>query len=393
VSGPLVIDIRANGRAGIARYGDGLVRTSMNELAGLGIDVTVVTRHADRNELASLAAPAGVQVIAPPPADDGAFVRRSPWFRQMIADVRPTLYYTTNYLVEPGLDVPFVVTVHDLIRLVLPAACTDEEFVARYGSDELESLRREHRFEGPHVFRQYFERTTRSVTAAARLVATVSRSTAADLVGILGVERDRIAIVPSAVAACFVPAAPAAAAATRRQFELPDRYFICVGTAGVHKRVVWLIEAFRRLVRDMADPVHLVIAGGRAESRPEIRAAVAGTEIEHLVRFVGYVTDQQLARLYTGALAFLSASEAEGFGLPPAEALACGCLPLVTDLPAHREVLGDAARYFDVDDQAELVRLMHLAGDSALPDNNDEYVPPDWGSAAQAFLSTLRSCL
>ena len=393
MTGPLVIDIRANGRAGIARYGDGLVRTSMDDLAGLGVDVIVVCGREDRDELADLASAGGVRVIAPPPGDDGAFVRRSPWLRQLVAQLRPALYYTTNYLTEPGLDVPFVVTVHDLIRLVLPAACTDEEFVARYGSRELESLRGENGLDGPGIFRQYFERTTRSLTAGARMVATVSRSTAADLTDILGVEVDRIAIVPSAVSPCFVPADPVAVADARRQFDLPGRYFVCVGTAGTHKRVVWLIEAFRRLAEASADPVHLVIAGGRAESRPEVRAALAGTEIEKLVHFVGYVTDHELAWLYSGALAFISASEAEGFGLPPAEALACGCPSLVTDLPAHREILGDAARYFDVDDQAGLVRLMRTAGDPASPERHEKFVPPDWGSAAQSFLSTLRRCL
>ena len=68
--------------------------------------------------------------------------------------------------------------------------------------------------------------------------------------------------------------------------------------------------------------------------------------------FTGFIDDEDLASVYAGAEAFLDASVYEGFGMPPLEALMCGVKKLfVSDIPAHREVLLDAAEYFDKDDE------------------------------------------
>ena len=57
----------------------------------------------------------------------------------------------------------------------------------------------------------------------------------------------------------------------------------------------------------------------------------------------GHVSDETLACLYAGALAFVSPSASEGFGLPAVEAAASGTAVVLSDIPAHRESLGDAA--------------------------------------------------
>lgn len=66
-------------------------------------------------------------------------------------------------------------------------------------------------------------------------------------------------------------------------------------------------------------------------------------------RALGAVPDEALRDLLSSVDLVVHASEDEGFGLPPLEALACGAAVLASDIPAHREVLGDAVRYFQLD--------------------------------------------
>jgi glycosyltransferase involved in cell wall biosynthesis len=64
------------------------------------------------------------------------------------------------------------------------------------------------------------------------------------------------------------------------------------------------------------------------------------------IRFLGRVTDDELLQLYNTASCFVFPSLYEGFGLPPLEAMACGCPVLASDIPVIREVCADAAWYF-----------------------------------------------
>ena len=65
------------------------------------------------------------------------------------------------------------------------------------------------------------------------------------------------------------------------------------------------------------------------------------------VKFLGKVSDQELVRLYNHAYCFVFPSIYEGFGIPPIEAMACGCPVLAADIPVLREVCSDGAIYFD----------------------------------------------
>jgi alpha-1,3-rhamnosyl/mannosyltransferase len=79
------------------------------------------------------------------------------------------------------------------------------------------------------------------------------------------------------------------------------------------------------------------------------------------------VDDETLACLYSTATAAVVTSRGEGFGLPAVEAAACGAPVVLSDLPAHRESLGGAARYFTPADSAALAReLSDVTGDAAL---------------------------
>jgi len=68
---------------------------------------------------------------------------------------------------------------------------------------------------------------------------------------------------------------------------------------------------------------------------------------EILANCVGYVSDEELASLYSNASLFVYPSIYEGFGIPPLEAMSLGCPVILSDIPVFREIFGDAACYAD----------------------------------------------
>jgi alpha-1,3-rhamnosyl/mannosyltransferase len=116
-----------------------------------------------------------------------------------------------------------------------------------------------------------------------------------------------------------------------------------VGTLEPRKNLSGLLGAFAALHRRIRRPLWLVVAGRRGWER-ELSVPA---EVASQVRFLGVVPDSELPALYSGAALFVSASWYEGFGLPLIEAMACGTLGVVSDLPVFREIGGDACLYAD----------------------------------------------
>src|SRR5207244_5203797 len=96
-------------------------------------------------------------------------------------------------------------------------------------------------------------------------------------------------------------------------------------------------------------------------SAASVRAGIAAHGLADRIRLPGYVSDEALACLCSAATAVVIPSLAEGFGLPAVEAAACGAPLLLSELPAHRETLGDAACYFAPRDVRGLRSALELA--------------------------------
>jgi glycosyltransferase involved in cell wall biosynthesis len=146
------------------------------------------------------------------------------------------------------------------------------------------------------------------------------------------------------------------------RFELGDkRFLLAVGSANTSKNLSLLTEAFVRLP---SDPTLRLVIVGAAHRRVFAEATVA--EAPGVVR-VGPVADAQLKALYGRATALVFPSLYEGFGLPPLEAMACGCPVVAARAASIPEVCGGAALYFDpssVDGLATVLR--QIVGDEAL---------------------------
>lgn len=97
--------------------------------------------------------------------------------------------------------------------------------------------------------------------------------------------------------------------------------------------------------------------GGRKEYTDELKRAVKEFDIKR-VRFLKYVPTPELPALYAAATALVYPSLYEGFGLPPLEAMACGCPVIVSNTSSLPEVCGNAACYIDPKNEDEMAEVM-----------------------------------
>jgi glycosyltransferase involved in cell wall biosynthesis len=215
-----------------------------------------------------------------------------------------------------------------------------------------------------------------------RAIITVSNFSRERIVRLTGVNPERVHVIANGVEPRFRPADPETVRQIRVKFGLTDPYILFVGSLEPRKNLRILLEAWR-LGSFTGATLAVVGASGHLFPKVEFDSIPEG------VRLLGSVEDDVLPALYSGAKGFVYPSIYEGFGLPPLEAMACGCPVAVSDIPAHREVCGSAATYFDPFNPEELsnrlewlLRLDGLSGASYGEKGVDRAAGYRWESAA-----------
>jgi glycosyltransferase involved in cell wall biosynthesis len=175
----------------------------------------------------------------------------------------------------------------------------------------------------------------------ANAVIADSEATRADLLRLLKIPPERVAVIPLGVRESFkAPILPEEIQRVRHSYNLPEQYLLYTGTIEPRKGLETLIEALCSLVDTF--PHYLLIAGKRGWYSNEILSSVVRCGLERRVRLMGYVPDEDLPALYAGADVFVFPSKYEGFGLPPLEAMACGAPVVASNASSLPEVIGDA---------------------------------------------------
>jgi glycosyltransferase involved in cell wall biosynthesis len=186
------------------------------------------------------------------------------------------------------------------------------------------------------VWRWYgFVRMQRRVARRLPLVVTVSAASADDIVAQMGVERDRIGVVPVGVDHEVFRPVPGVA-------RKPGRVMTTASADVALKGLVPLLEAIA-LVRRRRPDVELVVVGKLRDGSPTA-GVLRRLGLADVVRFVADVPEEALVRLYSEASVAVVPSLYEGFSLPAIEAMACGTPLVATTGGALPEVAGDDGR-------------------------------------------------
>ena len=209
------------------------------------------------------------------------------------------------------------------------------------------------------AFKAWYRALFRRVASSAAGMFTVSEYSRRRLALRLGVCVDRFEIIGNG-ADHLSDVRPDPQALERHGLSC-RRYVLAVGSANPNKNMRRLSEAVGSLPESLG--LRLVVVGGTNRRVFAGGAALGGDRVQD----VGAVDDATLKALIEGAVALAMPSLYEGFGLPPLEAMACGCPVVVSDLAALPETCADAAVYVDplsVDSIAD--GLLRVAGDADL---------------------------
>jgi glycosyltransferase involved in cell wall biosynthesis len=225
------------------------------------------------------------------------------------------LFWSPHYNIPLFYRGKLLVTVHDVLHLAMP------QFV--YG----------------FIKRLYSQYMFAALKQKASEILCVSSFTQDELYRLVRVDRNKTSVIHIGVSEFWF---------NKNEAESPHHrpYILYVGNVKPHKNLSRLIEAFELIKDD--NSVDLVIVGKKEGFIINDELAVKqAIKLCDRVRFTGMIDDCALINYYACAQALVLPSLYEGFGLPPIEAMACGCPVIVSDIASLPEVCGDAAVYFD----------------------------------------------
>lgn len=266
-----------------------------------------------------LIAPAGIdartapEIVSPDSITLGsgklAALKRQFWARNITFDPDSLIYSPTHHGFPRFKNQ--IITIHDLISLRFP---------------------RQH----PLQF-AFFKFFIPRILNSCRALFTVSEASKKDIVDYYGYPADRIYVIPNAIdPRRFTPGVVSAT----------DPYLLVVGARYAHKNVEEIFHNHKL----WSSRYKLIVTSAGKKYRSKLEAIAAELSIENRIEFHQYVSTEQLLKLYQGCTALVYPSKWEGFGIPPLEALACGRPVIVSDIPAHREVLADSAFFVKLGD-------------------------------------------
>lgn len=339
----IAIDCRFSGTGtGLARYANEL---STALLARKDPDIRYVFVVRSGSDLGNVLSPHRI-VVADIPHYSLAEQTKLP---AILRSIEADLYFFTHFNAPFFCPLPYVATVHDLI-------------LHRYPNNA-------------SIFKQAAYRilVSRSLRRAKSLVA-VSDWTKADIGRIYGKGvAKKTVVVKNGASDEYAPQSPARVQAVRDRYGLRKPFFLYVGNCKTHKNVETLVSAF-----SLAQPdAELVLVSGGPEAKAVRLPAGA--------RLLEGVPNEDLPALYTAAKCFVTASLEEGYCLPVAEALACGCPVIASNRSAIPEV---------VEGHGVLVEPTDVAIAAAI-ENPPSLAAPvrvgDWNEAARSIVELFTS--
>jgi glycosyltransferase involved in cell wall biosynthesis len=228
-----------------------------------------------------------------------------------------------------------------------------------------------------------------------RLIATTEYVSSELLKYNYASRKSLIDIVPLAVNQSYQPQRnhdPARLSALREKYQLPDKFLLFVGRLNVRKNIENLLKALP-LLHDRK--ISLVIVGQADWKTPDLDNILCNQDIRNRTHLAGAMSDEELILTYSLASIFCYPSFAEGFGLPPLEAMASGIPVIVSDTTALPEVCGNAAVFIhphQPDSIAEAINEL-LENESLYADKKNQGLQRarqfTWEKSAEALMQSI----
>ncbi len=237
------------------------------------------------------------------------------------------LYHEPNFIPLPS-DLPTVATLHDLSVLLHPEW---------HPADRV----------------AYFERRFRRGLKQCVHFLAISESARQELIRTLNLRPDQVTRTYMGIRPGLAPMPQPHVQQSLRRLGLPPRYLLYVGTIEPRKNLLTLLRAYCGLDERVRRDYPLVLVGGWGWNSADVAGFLDAKGKASGVMHLGYVADGHLPALYNGARALVFPSLYEGFGLPPAEMLACGGAVLASTADAVAETVGR---------QAHLVQPLDIDG-------------------------------
>jgi len=253
---------------------------------------------------------------------------------------QPDLFHYPHFDLPFAAPGPVVATIHDLKYIARP------DFFPKMGWSK----------------RWLIQQMTLNTCRRTEKVICDSRATFSDLQNRLGIPAKKLRVVPLGVEERFFrKIAPQDLNAYRQKKGLEQPYLLFVGERRPHKNLPGLLQAFSLFRQSSGRDYTLVIAGKRYSDYHLPEQMVAEMKMKNEVRFLEYVSDDELPYLYQSAQALALVSFYEGFGLPILEAMASEITVVAANCTSLPEIVGDAGLLVAPDDPQRIALALREA--------------------------------
>ena len=223
---------------------------------------------------------------------------------------------------------------HDTIPLVL----TDEEYV--------------------HSASSWFTRLINSINYDDYYICNSEYTKKDFLKYVPKIDKNKIFVSLLACSESFSPQTQEKIKQSREKYNIPEKYIFYIGNIEPRKNLLKMVKTFLMFLEKFdVNDLFLVIAGSNWSAYlDKLKSLVQSSEkYKDKIIFTGYVDDEDVAPLYSGALCSIYPSMYEGFGLPVLEAMSCGCPVITSNCTSLPEVAGDGAILIDCNNEEEYI--------------------------------------
>ncbi len=265
------------------------------------------------------------------------------WHRNVAKDVKKEnvdIFFAPSSYIIPALlpkSIKSVLTIHDLVAFLFPET---------------------HNKKATLIEKLFLKKALKK----ADHVVTVSNNTKKDVLEKFKFPKNQISIIYNAASEAYKPVPKESLTSCIKKTNLPQNFFIAVGTLIPRKNYLNLVKALALFNKThpgaLSGSYHLMIVGGKGWKDEEIINEIRINYLNKKVHLLGYLSTTSVRNLYNLAKALVFPSFYEGFGIPPLEAMKCGCPVIASFSSSIPEVVGDAALLINPESPEEIATSM-----------------------------------